>query len=358
MELDQLWRSTLEDKGITFTSFVDDSLSNDIIIDQVRFRQCIDNLLSNAVKFTESGRVHLHVTSEFISETDQTEITAIIADTGQGMSEEVQQKLFTPFLQADSTMTRKHGGSGLGLAITRSLARMMEGDVTMISKLGRGSEFTLTVRGKKSEAAQILDDVEAFIDEVDMTPISTQAAAHNELVHDIMNFPDEPKNITVNTAQEIATPQTLGKAASEDYYKPSTDDLRGLKILIVEDNPANQDVIKLFLNPEGCKSQCVTNGIEALDVLETQAIDIILMDIRMPDMDGIQTTQAIRNSGQDYKNTPIIALTADASPETNANCMAAGADIFLSKPVMARELIESIKFIRRDQDNDKAVSAA
>jgi len=104
----------------------------------------------------------------------------------------------------------------------------------------------------------------------------------------------------------------------------------------------------------------VTNGLEALDVLNTQAIDIILMDIRMPEMDGIEATRAIRESGREYKNTPIIALTADASAETNAACMAAGADIFLTKPVMARDVIEAIRFVRRFQDSDDnaAINAA
>ena len=136
--------------------------------------------------------------------------------------------------------------------------------------------------------------------------------------------------------------------APESTY--DTESLRGLNVLIVDDIPSNQDVIKLFLDPEGCKSFGALNGIEALNVLDTQAIDIILMDIRMPEMDGIEATRTIRNSSRDYKNTPIIALTADVSAETNAACMAAGADIFLSKPVMGRELIESIKFIRRVQD--------
>jgi len=163
-DLDQIWRTTIEGKGVTFTSFVEDNLIDEIILDKARFRQCLEGLLSNAAKFTDQGRVHLHVTSRSTEVENQMEITAIVADTGQGMSEEVQSKLFTPFLQADSSMTRKYGGSGLGLAITQSLARMMEGDVTMISNQGRGSEFTLIVKGQKSESVQILDNIEAIIE--------------------------------------------------------------------------------------------------------------------------------------------------------------------------------------------------
>ena len=327
-ELDQLWRPALESKGVIFTCFTENSLADEIVLDKSRFRQCLNSLLSNAVKFTDSGRVHLHVTSKHVPETNVKEVTAIIADTGQGMSQDVQSKLFTPFLQADSTMTRKHGGSGLGLAITQSLARMMGGDVTMVSNHGRGSEFILTVRGEKSDAAQILDDVEALMDDAEMIPVSAPPELHSEDTH------------------------VFAEKAPEQAHDTSSGDLRGLNILIVEDDIGNQDVLKLYLAPEDCDVQCVMNGREALNVLDTQAVDIIFMDIRMPQMDGIQTTRAIRNSGKDYKNIPIIALTADVAAETNAACMAAGVDIFLTKPVMAQSVIESIHYVLSFQNMD------
>lgn len=368
-DVEQLWRPTIENKGVTFTCFVEDSLSDDIILDKARVRQCLNNLLSNAAKFTDNGRVHLHVTSQPIDDTNETEVTAIIADTGQGMSETVQGKLFTPFLQADSTMTRKHGGSGLGLAITQSLARMMGGDVTMVSNQGRGSEFTLTLRGERSEAAKILDDIEELMDISDMVELESSIQQPTVTDDDILVLetidtasvdtgPAADETSSAFKAINAAKTIDLAIKSQSDVLSPTKteadlDDLRGLKILIVEDIPANQDVIKLFLKPEGCESQCAANGVEALDILNTQAIDIILMDIRMPEMDGIEATQAIRKSKREYKDTPIIALTADASAETNAACMAAGADIFLTKPVMAKELIEAIRFIRRFQDTDK-----
>ena len=304
------------------------------------------------------------MTSKSTDIDNQVEITAIVADTGQGMSEDVQSKLFTPFLQADSSMTRKHGGSGLGLAITQSLARMMDGDVTMISNQGRGSEFTMTVKGQRSESTQILDGVEALMDKVEIQPLETNSA-ESPIAKSEEGIPAiKPRTaeyatiqaVEQSTAEQVdidilAEPAMPASAptpqAPESAY--DTESLRGLNVLIVDDIPSNQDVIKLFLDPEGCKSFGALSGIEALNVLDTQAIDIILMDIRMPEMDGIEATRTIRNSSRDYKNTPIIALTADVSAETNAACMAAGADIFLSKPVMGRELIESIKFIRRVQ---------
>ena len=188
-DLDKSWRQKIEDKGVTFTSFIENSLSDEIILDKGRFHQCLNSLLSNAAKFTDQGRVHLHITARSTEVDNEIEITAIVADTGQGMSEEVQGKLFTPFLQADSSMTRKHGGSGLGLAITRSLARMMGGDVTMISNQGRGSEFTLTVKGRRSESAQMMDDIEVLIDSAE--PDFVQASP--------MSAERPPTDLEINT---------------------------------------------------------------------------------------------------------------------------------------------------------------
>ena len=369
-ELVEAWRPTLEGKGITFTSFAENSLVDDIVLDKARFHQCLNNLLSNAAKFTDDGRVHLHVTSKPTDIDNQVEITAIVADTGQGMSTDVQSKLFTPFLQADSSMTRKHGGSGLGLAITQSLARMMNGDVTMISNQGRGSEFTLTVKAQKSEGTLILDNVEDLIESADLEPVQT-APAESPMVQTQEIAPARPtqapayapiqavKGTEINI---LAEPMPVSSTAKSQRPRTAYDaeTLQGLRVLIVEDIPANQEVIKLLLNPEGCECHGALNGLEALTVLDTQAIDVILMDIRMPGMDGIEATRAIRNSNREYRNTPIIALTADVAAETNAACMAAGADIFLTKPVMGRDLIESIKFVRRfhDYEDDTAVNVA
>jgi CheY-like chemotaxis protein len=140
----------------------------------------------------------------------------------------------------------------------------------------------------------------------------------------------------------------MENSASTPPTKPAIayDTLRGLKVLIVEDMPSNQEVIKLFLEPEGCEMLCAANGLEALDILGAQAVDIILMDIRMPAMDGIEAMRAIRSQQGTNQHVPIIALTADVAAENNAECMAAGADIFLTKPVMCKDLIAAIRFLR------------
>jgi len=154
------WTGAAEAKGIEFTAFIGTELDDPVVTDHKRIRQCLRYLLSNAVRFTHAGRVHLHATGAQDS-AGMMAVTIIVADTGQGISEAVQKRLFKPFLQADATMTRKYGGAGLSLAITRKLAEMMGGDVTVKSREGRGSEFTFTAKLPMAEVAQAdIDDTE------------------------------------------------------------------------------------------------------------------------------------------------------------------------------------------------------
>jgi len=216
------------------------------------------------------------------------------------------------------------------------IAKDLGGKISFNSSLGRGSEFiftypcslanNLTAEADASEAVQ--DDP-------------------NELVDIDVDYEDIPIH-----APQTVEPETVQRI-DEAAFDP--DNLRGLKVLIVDDAASNQDVIKLFLKPEGCECFCTSAGQEALETLKTQSVDIILMDIRMPGMNGIETTQAIRDSDLAVKNVPIIALTADGSAKTNAACMAAGADLFMTKPVLCRDLLEAMRFVRRYQDHDEAL---
>ncbi|WP_418152467.1 response regulator [Litorimonas sp. RW-G-Af-16] len=125
--------------------------------------------------------------------------------------------------------------------------------------------------------------------------------------------------------------------------------LSGVTVLIVEDVPSNQEIIKLLLAPQGIQCLTADSGADALDVLNAYPVDIVLMDVRMPGMDGVETTQAIRAGQTSNTHVPIIALTADTDAETNADCLAAGADVFLTKPVMRQELIDAIIHLRQQR---------
>lgn len=369
--LDTLWRPTIEKKSVTFTSYIDPNVPETIKIDPMRLRQCINNLISNASKFTSQGRVHMHVTAAPILGTHQSELTVIVADTGIGMSETVQNNLFKPFVQADSSITRQYGGSGLGLAITRSLARMMDGDLSVISRKGAGTEFTLTFTVSVASDADLMDSIDAVLDanpEANAEPLIDTASEYDATadadLDEILGLfpatssangpvstpPEATQDIAIDTPAAVITHETM---TDNTGPVPSTaaeaqmDSLQNVRVMIVEDVPSNTDVMKIFLEPQGCLVMSAENGQVALDALKTQEFDVILMDIRMPEMDGIEATKIIRARGGLNAHVPIIALTADATAETNAQCMAAGADIFLTKPVIATELYDAIRFVRR-----------
>jgi len=313
------WRPMIEAKGILLTSFIDDNLHDDRVIDSKQFRMCLNTLLSNAAHYTDNGRVHIHVTANNVPKDKSQDLKIIIIDTGIGMSQDEQ----TEILRSDN---------GLRLSDAKMSAQNMGGDLEVISNSGRGSEFILTCQGKALESLDI-----------ETNTVSDPVEYLNETVDIDIEAEEEPIQIT----DQVEPQHPL---ANVSLNNTDPDNLRGLRVLIVDDIPSNHDVIKLFLTPERCECICVDTGEKAIEAMKTQNVDIILMDIRMPGMDGIQATQKIRDDGLDI---PIIALTADDSAETNVACMAAGADLFLAKPVLRRDLIESIRFVRRYKDDQE-----
>ncbi len=388
----QNWEAKAAAKGLTYTYFISDDLNLTAEFDETRLTQCLDGLIDNAVKFTDKGRVHVHITRE-TREDGQIGLQAIIADTGMGIEEDVQTKLFKPFLQADSSMTRKFNGSGLTLAITRSMARMMGGDVTLVSKAGRGSEFILTAvltehAQVKEPATTILEDAKpsvphenASIQEVetikqapkaipaskeewgqDVLPANFNPDEESKALVDVTHDPDEDPDedildLMILAPEMHSSPRHQQTATDKQSKIPiqfeNPDDLTGVNVLIVEDVKANQDVLKLLLAPQGCLCLTADSGEDALEVLKGHPVDIILMDIRMPGIDGVETTRIVRHSETPYKDVPIIAITADADSMTNAECMAAGANLFLTKPIIKRELIDAIVFLREQEYADR-----
>ena len=279
----QLFQSTAEEKGLDLFVRYDSNFPQRLSYDPTRVRQCVSNLLSNAIKFTAQGRVEVAISAKPGPGGDYM-VAVDVLDTGIGMSEETVSKLFTVFTQADGATTRKFGGSGLGLAISRQLARMMGGDITVSSTPGKGSTFHLTFK-----------------------------------------------------AQE-ALPEANTKAEPTRTAEPAKRGLRGLRVLLTDDNAINRQVIKLFLAPQGCDISEATNGKEALDKIAQGEFDIVLLDVHMPVMDGKEAIQRLR-ANQRWANLPVIALTADAMSGDREKYLALGMTDYVSKPVDQRELI-------------------
>jgi signal transduction histidine kinase/ActR/RegA family two-component response regulator len=280
-----LFARTGEDKGLDCRLEIASDVPDKVQADALRVRQCLSNLLSNAIKFTSAGTVIMRVGRVPTGETDMLAIE--VEDTGTGISPASLEALFAPFVQASNSISADFGGTGLGLTIARRLARMMHGDITARSALGEGACFRFTFHA--------------------------------------------PPSILAEPATAILDPVAL---ASDSTYGP----LLGLRILLVEDNFINRQVARAFLKPLGAIITEAGDGQKALDCLQLGEFDLVLMDVRMPVMNGLEATRAIRASGAAWSRLPVIALTANTGTRDADDCIAAGMDHCVAKPLRAPDL--------------------
>jgi two-component system sensor histidine kinase/response regulator len=289
----ELLAERAKSKGIKLIWSITPGMPVSLRGDPHRLRQILLNLVGNAIKFTEHGEVAV----EFSSRTESgsaPELHCAVRDSGIGLSEESRQKLFQSFTQADTSTTRKFGGTGLGLAICRRLVELMDGSIGVTSEEGHGSTFWFNVR---------------------------------------MNERPGP-NETIETSAVVAPERhalVVGPA---------------LRILLAEDNPVNQTVATHQLRKLGCDIKVASNGKEALAAWQDGAYDAIFMDCQMPEMDGLEATRQIRALEKQRSLAPvrIIAMTASAMPSDRDNCLQAGMDDYLSKPVRLEEVKKVLKF--------------
>jgi len=276
------------DKSITLKLINEESCSVIVLGDAVRLRQIMVNLLSNAIKFSDEGEVRLIVKCE--QKNNLCKIKISVEDDGIGISDENKGRLFMSFMQADNSITRRFGGTGLGLAITEKLVSMMGGKIDVESRLGSGSKFIveLELESQVNKVASIENN--AKTEEIDLKEL----------------------------------------------------DLSNKNLLLVEDNKVNQLVAKSILDKTGIKIEIVENGKAAVEKVANMNFDIILMDLRMPEMGGIEATKLIRemHSG---KQVPIIALTANVASSDRRECVKAGMNDFMSKPFEMQELLNIVR---------------
>ena len=264
-----------------------DSVPPVLVGDPLRLGQVMNNLVGNAVKFTESGEVHVKV-EEVAVEGEFVSLRFSVRDTGIGMTPEQAERLFHAFTQADGSTTRKYGGTGLGLTISKRLVEMMGGEITVISTPGQGSTFR-----------------------VQLALIPAQAPLAGSQAEPVANF-------------------------------------EGARILVVDDNLVNQAVARAILESAGAMVATADDGRQALARLRVEDFDVVLMDVHMPEMDGIEAVRRIRAGEGGRVDIPILALTADAMSGEAERLLARGFDDAHPKPVQPAGLLAAVARLRRD----------
>ena len=290
-DIDTLMRPQAEQKGIEFTISIDTPVPEQIRTDPTRLRQCLLNLLGNAVKFTDTGYVCIRVTGQ--GEKNGITLRFDVEDTGIGIEPDKQKLIFEAFTQADYSTTRKFGGTGLGLVITKNLVKLLGGTISLTSRPGEGSTFSLTV------PAGVY---------IETQPLMT------EFNHD-----------------EIGETRAKGAPAISVKFAG--------RILVVEDDYVNQKTILAILKKLGLQTDIANDGSQAVRKATEEYFELILMDMHMPNMNGYEATKALRKKGL---TLPIIALTASVMKSEFDRCLDVGCDGYLAKPINRRKLLEML----------------
>ena len=311
-------------KGLQLTARVDEAVPTALRGDPIRLRQVLINLIGNAIKFTNRGEVVVSLGVQ--GSPDETVVLrAEVRDTGIGIPADLQAHIFDAFTQAEGSTARRFGGTGLGLAISTQLVEMMGGTIWVTSEPGQGSTFGFTARLGRSDAVEI-----------------GRVAAGDELL------PAVPP-------RQVPAPSPATRFA--------------LRVLVAEDNPVNQEVIRGLLENLACQVRIVGSGTEAVDAMTRDAYQIVFMDCHMPEMDGFRATAMIRareaavnaegvSAGLAPTRTPIIALTADIVEGTREECLAAGMDDYLTKPFRKEKLREILSAYLNQRPRTIANAAA
>lgn len=279
----------VQTKGLEVQVYIGSDVPGEVMADPVRLRQILTNLIGNAIKFTTKGGLHIRLERDAASTDANAILKFSIADSGIGFDPAKTEQLFSPFIQADGSITRSFGGTGLGLAITRSLVQLMGGEISAMGQLGQGATFSFTMKAAVPEALQL-----------------------------------------------TAPPQATGPATPT----------RRLKVLIAEDHPINQKLASILLAQMGHACVLVDDGEKALEALEKEAFDVVLMDVMMPHMDGVTALKRLRElEAQGRPRSVVIMVTAHAMTGDRERFLADGADGYVSKPISTAMLEAEISHL-------------
>ena len=347
----RLWRGPARAKGLKLRIEGASTVPTSVRGDPMRLRQVLNNLISNAMKFTAEGSITLRFHA-WAEDTGGHAVLIEISDTGPGMSRDQMARLFTPFDQTADGVSARHGGTGLGLAISRQLAELMGGRLTARSSIGQGASFTLALWLEPGEAAAVaapaLDqDSRDAVARVLSTRVSSRPSSPASPGPDAQSL----------TPASSPAPEAAPAIADEASVGEDEDEGRPMRVLVVDDHDINRRAIQLILQPLGCDIATAADGMAALKICETSGFDLIFMDVRMPELDGRETTRRIRAGDGPNALVPIIAVTADTSPEDIAACTDAGMTYFVPKPITPPMLLGAITHVMTMAQADDEVAA-
>ncbi len=401
--------SIIKEKEIDFSFNVKNIAQEYLYADKLRLNQIFINILSNAIKYTENKG---SITIDLIEENKDSEyvtLTYIVSDTGIGMTQEFMAKMYDPFVRETDSRINRIEGTGLGLAITKKMVDLMNGKIECESEIDKGTKFTITLDIKKDSSESVdmkLNDINVYVIDDDEKSLETaksiiESLGGNAITSNRENLSDNKadiilfdlklndksgiellgklkkecnipiiitsiydlSDIDIKTNGFISKPlfkSTLYKKINDilninkeiNYKADDYSDLEGMNILIAEDNDINYEIINEMLNMYKINTYRAVDGLECLNIIKNSACDqynLIFMDIQMPKMNGLEVTKNIRELDSEVKNIPIIAMTADAFSENINECISAGMNSHISKPIDLNIVLKEIRRIKEDK---------
>ena len=328
-------------KNLDFLLRIHPQVPRYAVVDPVRLKQILMNLLGNAVKFTSRGMVELSVTFSPVEREGRGRIHFEVRDTGMGISREQRARLFKAFSQGDASVTRKFGGTGLGLVISNLLAAKMGSRIVVESEPGIGSSFSIEIEVEVANEAPLGE-----VPDDDLEPAYTGIPSLDHMDGLLFGLAPPPEDPSAPDLEPGSAAAAAAAAAPPEGTEPQRRPGDGAAVppvpvvLLVEDIQVNMFLARALvakLIPGVCILEANDGG-EALRVLEQNPVDLVLMDVQMPGMDGLTATRLLREREGDGERIPVVALTAGALSEERERCMAAGMDEFLSKPLVVNDL--------------------
>jgi CheY-like chemotaxis protein len=318
----QLFNPIAKEKNISLSYHVTPNVPSMLNIDPVRVRQCLSNLVSNAIKFTSVGSVMILVTSRAVGKNDHM-LEIYVTDTGIDIPKDKQAHIFNTFQQADGSTAREFGGTGLGLSVSRTLARLMGGDITLSSEEGKGSVFTLKFMASAP------------------APLAGQGQPNLRPSVKVDQRVGPASAVSGDGAQTIAWVSSPAHPGARPSQVVS---LTGKRVLIVDDNAINRLVLKALLKDHDIVSTEAVNGAEAVQLVADNEYDLVLLDIHMPIMNGVDAFRKMR-SLTSRPMPRVIALTANAMKGDHEKYLDIGMDGYVAKPIDALELLTEINLV-------------